>query len=145
MAMKNKLTFYLLMSFVINGLFSMTGWAETRGLNDNKTLTEKEIVLMKEASNRKTRSIINPPCSVTLPELALTFAFHSLSDDAEIILYSVDSEILRIPISRYQQGSELQVSIGYLESGSYTLGITTTSGEHWYGCFEYVSSNIISL
>ena len=65
---------------------------------------------------------------------------------AEIILYnSANSEMLRIPISRYQRGSEMNIPIDYLEMGSYTLEIVTASGEHWYGYFEYVASDTLSL
>ena len=94
----------------------------------------------------KTRSILIPPCSVALLESSLIFSFHSLSEDAEIILYnSANSEMLRIPISRYQRGSEMNIPIDYLEMGSYTLEIVTASGEHWYGYFEYVASDTLSL
>lgn len=53
--------------------------------------------------------------------------------------------MLRIPISRYQRGSEMNIPIDYLEMGSYTLEIVTVSGEHWYGYFEYVASDTLSL
>lgn len=110
----------------------------------NESVSE-QIPLTKKVS-RKTRSILIPPCSVALLESSLIFSFHSLSEDAEIILYnSANSEMLRIPISRYQRGSEMNIPIDYLEMGSYTLEIVTASGEHWYGYFEYVASDTLSL
>ncbi|KDS25421.1 hypothetical protein M099_0547 [Phocaeicola vulgatus str. 3975 RP4] len=39
----------------------------------------------------------------------------------------------------------MNIPIDYLEMGSYTLEIVTASGEHWYGYFEYVASDTLSL
>ena len=127
--MKNKLVLYLLVSLVASCIYPVTVWAK-----------------VNERFSLKTRSILIPPCSVALLESSLIFSFHSLSEDAEIILYnSANSEMLRIPISRYQRGSEMNIPIDYLEMGSYTLEIVTASGEHWYGYFEYVASDTLSL
>lgn len=82
--------------------------------------------------------LLFPPCSVMLSESSLTFIFHSLSEDVEIVLYSSVSEILRVPVSRYQLSSDINIPIDYLESGSYTLEVITASGEYWCGYFEYV-------
>ena len=114
--------------------------------SDHRYRQEHQQVYITNKVSRKTRSILIPPCSVALLESSLIFSFHSLSEDAEIILYnSANSEMLRIPISRYQRGSEMNIPIDYLEMGSYTLEIVTASGEHWYGYFEYVASDTLSL
>lgn len=139
--MKNKLVLYLLMSLVANFIYPVTVWAEAHErpfLSDEKRVKE-EIVLVNQKVNNKTRCIIIPPCSVALIESSLIFSLHSLSEDAEIILYNnANSEILRFSISQYQRGGEINIPIDYLEAGSYTLILVTASGEYWCGYFEYV-------
>ncbi|WP_455674162.1 DUF3244 domain-containing protein [Phocaeicola sp.] len=134
--MKNKLVLYLLVSLVASCIYPVTVWAK---VNEVRSVSEEEVRLVKQAVNNRTRSILIPPCLVALLESSLIFSFHSLSEDAEIILYnSANCEMLRVPISRYQRGSEISIPIDYLESGNYTLDIVTASGEHWCGSFEYV-------
>ena len=145
-AMKNKLVLYLLVSLVASCIYPVTVWAKVNERFSLKNESVSEQIPLTKKVSRKTRSILIPPCSVALLESSLIFSFHSLSEDAEIILYnSANSEMLRIPISRYQRGSEMNIPIDYLEMGSYTLEIVTASGEHWYGFFEYVASDTLSL
>ena len=144
--MKNKLVLYLLVSLVESCIYPVTVWAKVNERFSLKNESVSEQIPLTKKVSRKTRSILIPPCSVALLESSLIFSFHSLSEDAEIILYnSANSEMLRIPISLYQRGSEMNRPIDYLEMGSYTLEIVTTSGEHWYGYFEYVASDTLSL
>ena len=144
--MKNKLVLCLLISFVASCIYPVTVWANVDEVSSLKKEYVSEKILLTKKVDNKTRSIIIPPCSVTLSESSLTFVFCSLSEDAEIILYnSADHEILRISISRYQRGSEINIPIDYLESGSYTLEVVTSSGEHWCGYFEYIASGTLSL
>lgn len=137
--MKNNLLFYLLVGLVVSCIYPVTVWAE---FNEIQFLSNENVLIkipLTKKGQERTRSILIPPCSVTQLEFSLTFAFHSLSEDVEIILYNnANSEILRVPISRYQKGSEISIPIDYLESGNYTLDIVTASGEHWCGSFEYV-------
>ncbi|WP_455668773.1 DUF3244 domain-containing protein [Phocaeicola sp.] len=144
--MKNKLVLYLLVSLVASCIYPVTVWAKVdeRFSLKNESVLE-QIPLTKKVGN-KTRSILIPPCSVVLLESSLIFSFHSLSEDAEIILYnSANSEMLRVSIFRYQRGSEINIPIDFGESGNYTLEVITASGEHWSGYFEYVASDTLSL
>lgn len=126
------------MSLAVNFVYPVTSWAyinEIPSLGDDR---KEEILLVMQKADERTRSVIVPPCSVMLLESSLTFIFHSLSEDVEIVLYSSVSEILRVPVSRYQLSSDINIPIDYLESGSYTLEVITASGEYWCGYFEYV-------
>lgn len=144
--MKNKLVLYLLVSLVASCIYPVTVWAKVNERFSLKNESVSEHIPLTKKVSSKTRSILIPPCSVALLESSLIFSFHSLSEDAEIILYnSANSEMLCVPISRYQRGSEMNIPIDYLEMGSYTLEVVTASGEHWYGYFEYVASDTLSL
>ena len=107
--MKNKLVLYLLVSLVASCIYPVTVWAKVNERFSLKNESVSEQIPLTKKVSRKTRSILIPPCSVALLESSLIFSFHSLSEDAEIILYnSANSEMLRIPISRYQRGSEMK-------------------------------------
>lgn len=143
--MKNKLVLYLLVSLVASCIYPVTVWAKVneRFSLKNESVSEQIPLTKKLVENKK---YSYPSLFSCVAGIFFNFSFHSLSEDAEIILYnSANSEMLRIPISRYQRGSEMNIPIDYLEMGSYTLEIVTASGEHWYGYFEYVASDTLSL
>ena len=92
--MKNKLVLYLLVSLVASCIYPVTVWAKVNERFSLKNESVSEQIPLTKKVSRKTRSILIPPCSVALLESSLIFSFHSLSEDAEIILYnSANSEM----------------------------------------------------
>ena len=87
-AMKNKLVLYLLVSLVASCIYPVTVWAKVNERFSLKNESVSEQIPLTKKVSRKTRSILIPPCSVALLESSLIFSFHSLSEDAEIILYN---------------------------------------------------------
>lgn len=136
--MRSKMNFYLLVaSIMISGIFPISVWA---GVNEsscssNEKVSAKIDIPLTYRKGKKQRSVIVPPCSVKLSESELIFQFYSLSEDAEIILYNAEDEILRVTISSSQRNSEMNIPIQFLESGNYLLEFITLSGETWSGNF----------
>lgn len=137
MTMKNKLTFYLLVSIFFIGAFPINMWGEINKvqlLSNENASVDIDIPLIFKAG-RKQRSIIFAPCSVSQSDNVLILSLHELYVDLEIIISNTEGEALRFRILQTQQGSEVSVNIDAFESGSYTMEITTSSGDSWYGYF----------